>query len=74
MDKDVAMEKTKKLAPQPCIVAMQARTERSACYEQLGAGVVIAVRVHCVGEGMNVRKVTPPCLIVILKQKDWPTT
>ncbi len=43
-----------RLAPQSCVVAVQARTEWSTCYEQLGARVVVAVGVHCVGEGMNV--------------------
>lgn len=61
------MEEMKKLAPQSCVVAMQARTERSTCYKQLGARIVIAVGVHRIGEGMNVWKVTPPRLIVILK-------
>lgn len=44
---------------------MQAGTEWSTCYKQLGARVVVAVGVHRVGEGMNVREVTPPRLIVI---------
>lgn len=48
------MEETERLAPQSCVVAMQARTEWSTCYKQLGARVVIAVGVDCVGEGMNV--------------------
>lgn len=61
---DRAME-TKRLAPQSCVVAVQARTERATRYKQLGARVVVAVGVHCVGEGMNVREVTPPRLIVI---------
>ncbi len=63
------MEETKRLAPQSCVVAVQAGTEWSTCYEQLGARVVVAVGVHRVGEGMNVREVTPPRLIVILKAK-----
>lgn len=57
----------KRLAPQSCVVAVQAGTERSTCYKQLGTRVVIAVGVHCIGEGMNVWEVTPPRLIVILK-------
>lgn len=61
------MEETRKLAPQSSVVAMQAGAERSACYKQLGAGVIVAVGVHSVGEGMDVRKVTPPGLVVILK-------
>lgn len=61
------MGEKKRLAPQSCVVAVQARTERSTCYKQLGARVVIAVGVHCIGEGMNVWEVTPPRLIVILK-------
>lgn len=64
------MEETKRLAPQSCVVAVQARTEWSACHEQLGARVVVTVGVHCVGEGMNVREVTPPRLIVVLKAKE----
>lgn len=60
------MEETKRLAPQSCVVAVQAGTERSAGYKQLGAGVVVAVGVNRVWEGMNVREVTPPRLIVIL--------
>lgn len=50
---DKAME-TERLAPQSCVVAMQARAEWSTCYKQLGAGVVVTVGVHRVGEGMNV--------------------
>lgn len=46
----MAVEETKGLTPQPCVVPVQARTERSTCYEQLGAGVVVAVGVHRVGE------------------------
>lgn len=72
LDEDVVIERweeTKRLAPQSCVVAVQAGTERSTCYEQLGARVVVAVGVHRVGEGMNVREVTPPRLIVILKAK-----
>lgn len=67
MAEDVVIERwrTQRLAPQACVVPMQTRTERSTSYKQLGAGVVIAVRVHRVGEGMNVREVTPPRLIVI---------
>lgn len=61
------MEEIKKLAPQSCVVAMEIRTARSTCYKQFGAGVVIAMGVHRIGERMNVRKVTPPRLIVILK-------
>lgn len=61
------MGEKKRLAPQSCVVAVQAGTERSTCYKQLGARVVIAVGVHCIGEGMNVWEVTPPRLIVILK-------
>lgn len=57
------------LAPQPCVVAVQAGTQRPARHEQLGAGVVVAVRVDRVGEGMNVGEVTPPRLVVILKAK-----
>lgn len=70
LDEDVVtrvMEETERLAPQSCVVAVQAGTERATCYKQLGAGVVIAVGVHSVGEGMNVWEVTPPRLIVILK-------
>lgn len=70
LDEDVVtrvMEETERLAPQSCVVAVQAGTERATCYKQLGAGVVIAVGVHGVGEGMNVWEVTPPRLIVILK-------
>lgn len=67
---DRAMEETKRLAPQSSVVAVQARTEWSACHEQLGARVVVTVSVHCVGEGMNVREVTPPRLIVVLKAKE----
>lgn len=48
------MEETTKLTPQSCVVAVQARTEWSTCYKQLGAGVIVAVGVHCVGEGINV--------------------
>lgn len=59
----------RKLAPQSCVVAVQAGAQRPACYEELGAGLVIAVGVHCVGEGMNVGKVTPPRLIVILEEE-----
>lgn len=58
---------TERLAPQSCVVAMQARAEWSTCYKQLGAGVVVTVGVHRVGEGMNVWEVTPPRLIMILK-------
>lgn len=61
--------KNKGLAPQPCVVAMQAGTERPAGHEQLGARVVVTVRVNRVGERMDVREVTPPRLIVILKPK-----
>lgn len=64
---DKVMGEKKRLAPQSCVVAVQARTERSTCYKQLGARVVIAVGVHCIGEGMNIWEVTPPRLIVILK-------
>lgn len=68
VDVDVVIEQeTERLAPQSCVVAVQARTERSTCYKQLGAGVVVAVGVHRVGEGMNVREVTPPRLVMILK-------
>lgn len=69
-------EEMERLAPQSCVVAMQARAEWSTCHKQLGAGVVVAMGVHRVGEGMNVREVTPPCLIVILKakQKSWRKT
>lgn len=59
----------RRLAPQPCVVAVQAGTQRPARHKQLGAGVVVAVRVDRVGEGMNVREVTPPRLVVILKTK-----
>lgn len=62
-------EETRKLAPQSCVVAVQAGAQRPACYEELGAGLVIAVGVHRVGEGMNVGKVTPPRLIVILEEE-----
>lgn len=58
-----------RLAPQPCVVAVQAGTQRPARHKQLGAGVVVAVRVDRVGEGMDVREVTPPRLVVILKPK-----
>lgn len=62
-------EETRKLAPQSCVVAVQAGAQRPACHEELGAGLVIAVGVHRVGEGMNVGKVTPPRLIVILEEE-----
>lgn len=64
---DRVREKTKRLAPQSCVVAVQARTEWPTRYKQLGARVVVAVGVHRVGEGMNVREVTSPRLIVILR-------
>lgn len=74
LDEDVVMERwsdeeeeTVRLAPQSCVVAVQAGTERPARYKQLGAGVVVAVGVHRVGEGMNVREVAPPRLVVILR-------
>lgn len=54
LDEDVVMEEMERLAPQSCVVAVQAGTEWSARYKQLGAGVVVAVGVHSVGEGMNV--------------------
>lgn len=54
LDENVVMEEIKKLAPQSCVVAMETRTERSTCYKQLGARVIIAVGVHRVGKGMNV--------------------
>lgn len=57
LDKDVVMgakEHTKRLAPQSGVVAVQAGAEGPTCHEQLGAGVVVAVGVHGVGEGMNV--------------------
>lgn len=62
-------EETRKLAPQSSVVAVQAGAQRAACYEELGAGLVIAMGVHRVGEGMNVGKVTPPRLIVILEEE-----
>lgn len=63
------MEETTRLAPQSCVVSVQARAERSTCYKQLGARVVVAVGIHSVGEGMNVWEVTPPCVIMILRAK-----
>lgn len=53
------------LAPQACVVAVQAGTQRAACHEELGPWLVVAVGVHRVGEGMNVGKITPPRLIMI---------
>lgn len=67
MDKDGG--KKGRLAPQPCVVAVQAGTQRPARHEQLGARVVVAVRVDRVWEGMNIWEVAPPRLIVILKPK-----
>lgn len=57
LDEDVVrrvMEETERLAPQSCVVAVQAGAERPTCYKQLGARIVVAVGVHRVGEGMNV--------------------
>lgn len=66
---DRAMEETKRLAPQSRVVAVQAGTERSTSHKQLGARVVVAVGVHRIGERMNVREITPPRLIVVLRAK-----
>lgn len=55
------------LTPQSRVVAVQAGAQRPARHEQLGAGVVVAVSVHGVGEGVDVGEVTPPRLVVILK-------
>lgn len=51
---DRVMDGAKRLAPQSCVVAVQAGAERSTRYKQLGARVVVAMGVHRVGEGMNV--------------------
>lgn len=59
------------LAPQAGVVAVQAGAQWAACHKELGAWLVVAVGVHRVGEGMNVRKVTPPRLVMILgKESD----
>lgn len=57
------------LAPQAGVVAMQARAQRATRHEELGARLVVAVGVHCVGEGMNVGKITPPRLVMILREQ-----
>ena len=56
------------LAPEPCVVPMQAGAERTTGHKQLGAGVVIAVGVDGVGERVDVREVAPPRFIMILEE------
>lgn len=60
----------KRLAPEACVVAVEAGAKRSTGNEQLGARVVVAVGVHSIGEGVDVREVTPPRLVMILRGRD----
>lgn len=57
----------KRLAPQSCVAAVQSRAQRPTGYKQFGTGLVVAVGVHGIGEGMNVWEVTPPRLVMVLK-------
>lgn len=54
MKMQLVEEERERLAPQSCVVSMQAGAERSTGYKQLGTRVVVAVGVHCVGEGLDV--------------------
>lgn len=53
-----------RLAPESSVVAVQAGAQWSTSHKQLGARVIIAVGVHSVGEGVDVREVAPPRLVM----------
>lgn len=44
---------------------MEAWAQRATGHKELGAGVVVAVRIHGIGEGVDVGEVAPPRLVVI---------
>lgn len=70
-DRDIKWRKierngeVKRLAPESCVVSMEAWAQRATGHKELGAGVVVAVRVHSIGEGVDVGEVAPPRLVVI---------
>ena len=55
------------LAPEPCVVPVQAGAEWTPGHKQLGARVVVAMGVDGIGERVDVREVAPPCFIMILE-------
>lgn len=64
------MHDGRRLAPEASIVSVQSGTQGPTGHEEFSAGVVIAVCVYGIWEGVDVRKVASPCFVVILWEKN----